>query len=156
MTTLADLHRAVQSTLASKRLGRPVFVRYLFCGPDKADAALPRLAQLTAAVRDWLGQPLERVHAAGTPRGGQVSLTLELRGGATALVSWAAAPPRSDGIDLTVLGNRGALYHDAGAARLGGEAALGPAGTPDKALLALLERALRSGRPETADAGGSP
>src|SRR5438309_3556194 len=73
MTTLADLHRAVQSTLASKRLGRPVFVRYLLCSRDKAEAALPRLAQLTAAVRDWLGQPLERVHAAGTPRGGQVS-----------------------------------------------------------------------------------
>jgi hypothetical protein len=156
MSTLADLHRAVQSTLASKRLGRPVFVRYLLCSRDKAEAALARLAQLTAAVRDWLGQPLERVHAAGTPRGGQVSLTLELRGGATALVSWAAAPPRGDGLDLTVLGNRGALYHDAGAARLFEEGALGPPPAPDKALLALLGRALRSGRPEPADAGGAP
>src|SRR5437879_5527695 len=94
MTSLADLHRAVQATLASKRLGRPVFVRYLLCSRDRAEAALPRLAQLTAAVRAWVGQPLERVHAAGTPRGGQVTLTLEFRGGATALVSWAAAPPR--------------------------------------------------------------
>src|SRR5262245_49748853 len=156
MTTLADLHRAVQSTLASKRLGRPVFVRYLFCGQDKTDTALPRLAQLTAAVRDWIAQPLERVHAAGTPRGGQITLTLEFRGGATALVSWAAAPPRGAGIDLTVLGNRGAIYHDAGASRLGPEAALGPPDAPDKALLTLLERALRSGRPERAEAGGTP
>ena len=156
MTTLADLHRAVQSTLAAKRLGHPVFVRYLFSGQDKADTALPRLAQLTAAVRDWIGQPLERVHAAGTPRGGQITLTLEFRGGATALVSWAAAPPRGDGIDLTVLGNRGALYHDAGASRLGPEAALGPPAAPDKTLLALLERAVRSGRPEPAEAGGAP
>src|SRR5437588_12305016 len=116
MSTLADLHRAVQSTLASKRLGRPVFVRYLLCSQDKPEAALPRLAQLTAVVRDWIGQAVERVHAAGTPRGGQITLTLEFRGGATALVSWAAAPPRGDGIDLTVLGNHGALYHDAGAA----------------------------------------
>src|SRR5947209_10247094 len=86
MTALADLHRAVQSTLASKRLGRPVFVRYLLCSRDRAEAALPRLVQLTAAVRDWFGQPLERLHANGSPKSGQVSLTLEFRGGGTALV----------------------------------------------------------------------
>ena len=155
MSTLADLHRAVQATLASKRLGRPVFVRYLLCSQDRAEAALPRLAQLTAVIRDWIGQQIERVHAVGTARGGQITLTLEFRAGATALVSWASAPPRGDGIDLTVLGNHGALYHDAGAARLWQEAALGPPGAPDKALLALLERAVQSGRPEAAEMEGS-
>ncbi len=154
MSTLADLHRAVQATLASKRLGRPVFVRYLLCSQDRAEAALPRLAQLTAAVRDWIGQEIERVYAVGTARGGQITLTLEFRGAATALVSWAAAPPRGDGIDLTILGNRGAIYHDAGGARLCQEAALGPPDSPDKALLALLERAVQSGRPEPAEAEG--
>src|SRR5262249_38912355 len=107
MTTLADLHRAVQATLASKRLGRPVFVRYLLHGPDRATAALPRLAQLTAAVRDWIGQSLERVHAVGSPKAGQVSLTLEFSGGATALVCWASSTAAGYGIDLTVLGNHG-------------------------------------------------
>jgi hypothetical protein len=156
MSTLADLHRAVQSTLASKRLGRLVFVRYLLCSRDKAEAALPRLAQLSATVRDWIGQPLERLHANGNPRGGQVSLTLEFRAGATALVSWASSPPRGDGLDLMILGNHGALYHDAGSAGLTDDADLGPAGPADKGLLALLERAMRSGRPEAADARGMP
>ncbi len=156
MTTLADLHRAVQSTLASKRLGQTVFVRYLLHNQDRPDAALPRLAQLTAAVREWVGQPLERVYAVGAPKSGQVSLTLEFHGGATALVSWAAAPHRGDGIDLTVVGNRGALYHDAGSARLADAGALPPAGAADKSLLAVLERAVRSGRPETLDVGGAP
>src|SRR6266545_3788546 len=105
MTSLADLHRAVQTTLASKRLGRPVFVRYLLHGPDRPTAAPARLTQLTAVVRDWLGQPLERIHAAGTPKGGQVSLTLEFRDGATALVCWASVSAAGHGIDLTVLGN---------------------------------------------------
>src|SRR5947209_11978672 len=145
MTTLTDLHRAVQSTLASKRLGRPVFVRYLLHSQDKPDAALPRLAHLTAAVREWVGQPLERVYAVGTPKGGQVTLTLEFRAGATALVSWAAGPARADGIDLTVVGNHGALYHDAGSARLWDDAALPPAPDPDRSLLSVLERAVRSG-----------
>jgi hypothetical protein len=29
MTTLADLHRAVRTTLAGQRIGQPVFVRFL-------------------------------------------------------------------------------------------------------------------------------
>lgn len=156
MTTLADLHRAVQATIASKRLGQPVFVRYLLCSRDRADAVPARLTQLTAAVRDWLGQVLERVYAVGTPKSGQVSLTLEFRGGATALVGWAASPPRGDGIDLTVLGNHGAVYHDNGASRLWEEGALAAAGAVDRELLAVLERAIRSGRPETVAGGGKP
>ncbi len=155
MTTLADLHRAVQSTLASKRLGRPVFVRYLLCSQDQAGSVPARLTQLVASVRDWLDQQLERVHATGAPKSGQVSLTLEFRGSATALVSWASAPARGDGIDLTILGNRGAIYHDAGSARLWEEGALGPAEATDKQLLALVERAIRSGRPEAVE-GGKP
>jgi hypothetical protein len=84
-----------------------------------------------------------------------VSLTLEFRGGATALVSWAATtePP---GIDLTVLGNHGALHHDAGSARLDDEESLDPPPDPDKALLALLERALRAGGPVAPEAGATP
>ena len=61
MSTLTDLHRAVQATLASKRLGQPVFVRYLWHSLDKPDAVLPRLARLAETVTAWLGQTLERV-----------------------------------------------------------------------------------------------
>ncbi|HYT89865.1 MAG TPA: hypothetical protein VEL76_14240 [Gemmataceae bacterium] len=155
MMSLADLHRAVQTTLASKRLGQAVFVRYLLHGPDRATVALPRLAQLTAAVRDWIGQTLERVHALGSPKAGQVSLTLEFGGGATALVCWAASSAAGYGIDLTVLGNHGALYHDSGSARTWESGALPPPEAPDKALLAVLERALRSAAPVTVE-GGAP
>src|SRR5262249_11332429 len=154
-TTLADLHRAVQSTLQSKPLGRTVFVRYSLFSQDRADAALARLAQLSAAVRDWIGQPLERLHAIGSAKTGSVSLTLEFRSGGTALVSWASSPPRGDGLDLMVIGNRGAIYHDTGSARLWDEGPLGAPEVSDKELLALIERAVRSGRPENA-AGGKP
>ena len=33
MNTPADLHRAVQATITGKRLGTPVFVRYLYHRP---------------------------------------------------------------------------------------------------------------------------
>ena len=106
MPPLADLHRAVQTTLAGKRLGRPVFVRYTLHGPEKAEAVVPRLAQLVVVVRGWLGQPPERVYAVGSPADGQVSLTLQFRDGATALVSFARGQPPGAGADVTVFGNR--------------------------------------------------
>jgi hypothetical protein len=152
--TLADLHRAVETAL--KRLGTPVFVRYLAQSPIKGDAVIARLAQISATIRAWLGQPLERIYGLGNSKNGQVLLTLECRGGATALVSWATGTPRGDGVDLTILGNHGALYHDAGGADLWDEAATAALGDPDKTLVAAIEQALASGKPIALGKGGTP
>src|SRR5207249_3084153 len=100
MTTLADLQQAVTTTLASKRLGRPVFVRCHLTSRDKAEAAPARLTQLVAMVRDWIGQPLAQLYAVGKPAGGQVALTIEFREGATALVCWSHGQPLGHGLDL--------------------------------------------------------
>jgi hypothetical protein len=153
MTSLADLHRAVQSTLSSKRLGRPVFVRYTLQGLDKPETIVPRLAQLTAVVRDWLEQPLDRVYANGTVAGGQVTLTLQFREGGTAQISFAQGQPRGLGVDLMVLGNHGAIYHDSGSANLWDEPATPLAEPPDANLQSVIERALKSGKPEAVAAG---
>ncbi|HXG11400.1 MAG TPA: hypothetical protein VNK04_16720 [Gemmataceae bacterium] len=155
MMTFADLDRAVQATLASKRLGKPVFVRLTWQGLDRPEAVAPRLAQTMAVVQQWLGQPLDQIYAIGSAASGQVALTLKFREGATALVSFARGQPRGAGIDLMVLGNHGAIYHDAGSAPLWDEP-LVPAGQPDPAVLALVERALRSHQPESAGTGGKP
>lgn len=152
MPPLSDLHRAVRSTLASKRLGKPVFVRYTLDGIEKPEALVPSLARAVAVVRDWLEQPLETVYALGAVAAGRVSLTLRFRDGATALVSASRSPARGDGLDLMLLGNHGALYHDSGSANLWDEPATA-ADPPDAALLALIERALRSGKPESAGGG---
>jgi hypothetical protein len=150
MTSFADLHRSVQATLASKRLGRPVFVRCTLQGLDRPEAVLPRLAQLVALARQWLDQPLDQLYALGSSESGQVCLTLRFREGGTALVSYARGQPRGDGIDLMVLGSRGAVYHDAGSAELWDELAGAPADPADRALVALIEKALRSHKPEPA------
>jgi hypothetical protein len=148
MFTLANLHSTVQTTLASKRLGKPVFVRYLLQGSDKAEAIPGRLAQLTHVVREWLGQPLERLYAIGSVDSGQVSLTLQFREGATALVTFARGQPRGAGVDLLVVGNRGSIYHDAGSASLWDDAAAALPDRPDPAIKEWIEGALRSGKPE--------
>jgi hypothetical protein len=147
MASLADLHHAVQATIASKRLGRPVFVRYTIQGLDKPETIVPQLARATTGVQDWLGQPLTRIYAVGTVGSGQVALTLSFREGATGLVSFAHGQPRGDGTDVMVLGNHGAVYHDAGDASLWDET-VATDGKPDPVLVGAIERALRSGRPE--------
>lgn len=146
MTSLADLHRTVQTTLTGKRLGTPVFVRYLLRSPEKAAAAPARLAWIAGVVRDWLDQPLERVYAQGQAKNGHLDLMLEFRGGATAVIHWSAVANAADA-DVMILGNRGALYQEGDAPY-----ALPPA-KPDAAIAEWIERALRSGRPESANAG---
>jgi predicted dehydrogenase len=113
MSSPADLHRAVKATLASGRLGTPVFVRYHLQSQEGALKAQPLLAQATDAVEGWMGRPAARAQVLGAARGGHVCTLLEFRGGPTALVSWARGPARGTGVDLIVLGNRGALYHEA-------------------------------------------
>ncbi len=142
--SLADLYRAVESTLASKRLGTPVFVRYSLQTTGKTNGAATRLARMTAVARDWLGQELERIYALGSARTGHVTLTLEFRGGATGQITWANGA--RGGVDLMLLGNHGALYHDADLDGPDAEVAA----KPEPGLLAWVERALRSGQPEAA------
>jgi hypothetical protein len=149
MISLADFHRAVQTTIASKRLGTPVFVRYLYHSPLRGPAILARLARTTAAVREWLGAPLERILAQGNATSRHITLLLEFRGGLTAVVSWAGTPGRGGGVDLTLLGNHGAMYHDAGDAPLWDEAFTADDAAPDRDLLTWIERAIKSSRPES-------
>lgn len=153
MTTLADFHRAVQTTIASKRLGTPVFARYLYHSPLKGQAVLTRLAKTTAAVRDWLNTPLERILAQGSSASRHVTLTLEFRGGLAAVVTWIGTSGRGAGVDLTLLGNHGALYHDSGDGHLWDDAFAADDAAPDRDLLAWIERALKSSRPEDAQGG---
>lgn len=153
MTTLADLHRAVQTTLASKRLGTPVFARYQFHAALKGQAVVARLAKSAATVRDWFNVPVERVFAQGSVASRHITLLLEMRGGLTAVVTWVGTPGRAAGVDLMLLGNHGALYHDAGDAPLYDIALAADDTPPDRDLVALIERAIKSGRPEDVQGG---
>src|SRR5262245_31834333 len=111
MATLSDLHAAVERVIASKRLGTPLFVRYTATGEAPQHAAVGKLAGLADVVRRWLGQGLDQVYALGGADG-SLTLALDFQEGATALVCLVPHLP-GGGIDLMLLGNRGAIYHDA-------------------------------------------
>ena len=109
MPTLAELHWAVQGVLAGKRLGRPLFVRLHLQGLADAESA----ADL---VGDWIGRPPAKRFplAPESSRREQATLVLQFSDGATALVSTAAGQPAGRGVCLTILGSKGAIYHDLG------------------------------------------
>ncbi|MCS6852329.1 MAG: hypothetical protein NZ700_14285 [Gemmataceae bacterium] len=151
MTSWADFDRAVQAILASQRVGRPVFARLTIQGLRATEELLPRLAFLVGQVRDWFRQTLSTVYATGSVERGQLSLTLQFADGATAQLSLGLGQLRGDGVDLMLLGNHGAIYHDAGTAQLWDEPLTMDYAVTEPALQELIERALQTGRPQSSD-----
>jgi hypothetical protein len=149
MPTLADLHRAVAATLTEQRIGQPVFVRFTVAASATPQAGLSKLAVLTEAVRHWVGQTPEQIYTVGTLDSGHVSLAVQFRQGATALVSLVRRLPGEGLADLVVLGNHGAIYHEAGPDSWNEEEA---ERATDPALRGVIERALASGKIESVQA----
>ena len=119
---LDALEQSVQGILDRKRIGRPVFVRYSLLAPSTGRTC--SLCWRGCWTRPGgAGQPIATLYALGTPDAGQVSLAVQTPEGATALVSAGQAHALGDGIDLMVVGDHGAIYHDAGQGLLGCSAA---------------------------------
>ncbi len=144
---LGALEQSVQEVIDRNRIGRPVFIRYTLLGPLKQDEMLALLSRMLDAARRWLGQPIGKVYAVGSLEGGQVSLTMQTPDGATALLSVGRTRATGDGIDLMVVGDHGAIYHDAGQGLLGCNGARYQRPGSEPKLLGLIERVLASGRP---------
>lgn len=110
MPSLTDLHRTVDSTLATRRIGQPVFIRYLLFGDTSAVPAAIRLAATAEKIRAWLAQPVSELTVVGNSEFAISSVLLQFATGATAFVSLAVGEPA---VDLTILGHHGAIYHQA-------------------------------------------
>jgi predicted dehydrogenase len=110
---LAALDEAVRSTLASGRIGQAVFVRYHLNSPRTSASVL--LHDISATVGAWIGQPPQgssELLTSGADPVEQAAAALRFGNGASALLSVVSGRP--EGIDLTVLGTRGAIYHALG------------------------------------------
>jgi len=154
---LDSLEQSIQGVVDRQRIGRPVFVRYTLLGALQPEEMPALLSRMLDAARRWLGHPIGKIYAVGSVDAGQVTLTVQTTEGATALISVGRTRAVGDGIDLMVLGDRGAIFHDAGQGSLAcsGARYRQPAG--ETKWLRLIERALASGQPTPgADAPGSP
>lgn len=108
---LHDVDRSVAATLATGRLGRPRSVRWIVNLAERTDP-LPTVSMLTACVAGWFGGAhLHQQSFAGDAQQ-RIELLSWAKGQAALLVVSAAGPmPASH---LVVLGEQGAIYHDAG------------------------------------------
>lgn len=150
--TTRDLNRAVADS--RPRIGQLVFVRYTRLGGANAGAMVALLARMVADAEAWIGRPPQRLWANGSPRRGQVCLTVQFQGGATALVSYGRVAAPDDRLDLLILGNHGSMMYDSGMA-LSGDTALPhtPERPADMTIQAAITRSLESGEPQTLTPG---
>jgi hypothetical protein len=143
-----DLLQAVEQLLASRRLGEPVFVRCLVSTRDPATDPVQPLAYLAGSITRWFGVPLTRLYAAGTLAEGQISVTLQFANGATGLAVFARCPDGMGSLNILLLGNHGAAYHETPAGDACLEDTLSGPGDAHPALQSAIRRSLKAGRPE--------
>ncbi len=154
MVSVAQIDRAIRSVLASQRVGQPVFVRCLIQGSATGYEVEKTLARVTGLMSAWLNQQLQRIYALGASQGEGANLALQFRDGATALVSYLHEPGRGDDLNLMILGNHGAIYHEGCSALMGDEVNPFFSGQEHPAvevtpILDAVQRSLRSGQPES-------
>ena len=112
--SLADLHRAIDGTLATGRIGRPVFVRYSIYGLDPPRRLIDGVAALAGAAIRWVGGQVEFITAVGSETAGQLAATVVFKSGESAVMTCGRAAGPGSGVDVMILGSHGALYHDGG------------------------------------------
>src|SRR5262245_21914351 len=108
MASLAELHPAVSATLATQRIGQPVFARIIHYAAESRLAA--GIDSIQAILSDWFGAPFVIGHVVGENESEQRTWCLQSPS-ALAVVSLASNEQFNDAIDLTLLGTRGAIYH---------------------------------------------
>ena len=112
--SLADLHRAIEGTLGTGRIGRPVFVRYSIYGLDPPRRLIDGVAALSGAAIRWVGGQVEFITAVGSETAGQLAATVVFKSGESAVMTCGRAAGPGSGVDVMILGSHGALYHDGG------------------------------------------
>lgn len=103
------LDQSVSETLATGRVGTPLFVRWTAAVAQNRQDLKPLLAAMRAYAASWLAAEPSRLYATGSVEDGHISLSLEFENGASALLAVALSHD-SPTTNLIVLGARGTVY----------------------------------------------
>lgn len=148
---MQSLYQTVKEILDTGRVGVPVFVRCVVQVAPETEHVGNVLARMLTMVCSWLEASPLRVYAQSRDdpmgRGSrQITVTIHYVGGQTSIVSVNAALGAATRVDLTVLGNKGALYHDGEALPPGFDVTAEPLPVPEW-LVDAVERSLCAGKP---------
>jgi hypothetical protein len=142
-----SLYRTVSEILDTGRLGVPVFVRCIIQVASGSEHMGNILARMLTMASSWLKSSPVEVYAQSNDRLRQITVTIKYTDGQTSIVS-VSASGAAHRIDLMLLGNKGALYHNGDALSPGFDINAEPIPVPDW-LLDALERSLHAGEPAT-------
>ena len=140
-----SLYRTVNEIIDTGRLGVPVFVRCIVQIASGSEQVGSVLARILTMASSWLKSSPVEVYAQSNHRLRQITVTIKYTDGQTSIVS-VSATGVAHRMDLMLLGNKGALYHDGDALSPGFDMTAEPLPVPDW-LLDALERSLNDGEP---------
>jgi hypothetical protein len=140
-----SLYRTVDEIIDTGRLGVPVFVRCIVQVAPGSEYVGNILARVLTMASSWLRSSPVEVYAQSHDRMRQITVTIKYTDGQTSIVS-VSASGLANRVDLMLLGNKGALYHDGDALSPGFDINAEPIPVPDW-LLDALERSLHDGEP---------
>jgi len=106
------LYQTVKEIIDTGRVGIPVFVRLIGRIIPSEDHIIDTLGRILAITGSWFSAVPIRIYVQHKENTAQVTATVEYESGQTAIVSLSIASEFASRIDLMMLGNKGALYHD--------------------------------------------
>jgi hypothetical protein len=106
------LYQTIKEIIDAGRVGTPVFVRFTAQIIPSDDHIIDTLGRILSVIGSWLTAIPIRVYVQHRENTAQVTASVEYEGGQTAIVSVGITSGLSSRIDIMMLGNKGALYHD--------------------------------------------
>ena len=110
---MQSLQKSVQSVIDKGRIGSPVFLRCLIQIPVQEDEITKATAALVELANTWMPSSPEQLYVQESADAVQSTALIQYSGGETATISVNRIPPDGEtSVDLVLLGNKGAIYHE--------------------------------------------
>jgi hypothetical protein len=106
------LYQTIKEIIDTGRVGTPVFVRFIAHVLPSDEHIIDTLGRILTITGSWLNAMPIRIYVQHKENTAQITASVEYEDGQTAIASIGIAAGLSSRIDLMMLGNKGALYHD--------------------------------------------
>ena len=111
--TMQLLQQSVQSVIDEARIGSPVFLRCMLQLPIEGENIVQATAALATLANTWMPSPPEKIYVQNNADTIQSTAMIQYAGGQTAILSVNRIPvDREPSVDLTLIGNKGVIYHE--------------------------------------------
>ncbi len=141
------LYQTIKEIINTGKVGVPVFVRCVVQILPKSEYLIDTLARILMMTGNWMEALPIKVYVQFRESKMQITASVQYTGGQNAIISVNTAPNVSPRIDLMMLGNKGALYHDGASIPPGFEFNFDPITIPEW-LINALRKSINSGKPE--------